>query len=101
LGSLFKNQNTPTPDTNTEMVIILTPTVMTDKKFADAQVVMPTPEERGSAKEIYDKYETSPYRLGPCSKSFPGGCETASGHPQNTVVQQQVAQIITPPNPQG
>ena len=42
LGALFRDRKTPSPDTNTEMVIILTPMVLTDKKFADSQVVMPT-----------------------------------------------------------
>jgi TonB family protein len=60
VGLLFKNRSTPTPDTNTEMVIILTPTVLTDRKFAESQLVMPTPEERESYKEISTKYEQEP-----------------------------------------
>ena len=57
LGALFRNKSTPSADTNTEMVIILTPIVLTDKKFADKQVVMPTPLERDGWKEIDAKYE--------------------------------------------
>lgn len=57
VGLLFRNRSTPSPDTNTEMVIILTPTVVTDKKFADSQMVMPTPLERDANKEIDGKYE--------------------------------------------
>ena len=60
VGALFRNRSTPSPDSNTEMVIILTPTVLTDKKFADKQVVMPTPSERDSWKEINAKYEHEP-----------------------------------------
>jgi pilus assembly protein CpaC len=60
VGALFRNRQTPAPDTNTEMVIILTPTVLTDKKFADNQLVMPTPLERDSWKEISAKYEHEP-----------------------------------------
>ncbi len=60
VGLLFRNRQTPSPDSNTEMVIILTPTVVTDKKFAVNQLVMPTPSERESYKEIDSKYEHEP-----------------------------------------
>ncbi len=60
VGLLFRNRRTPSPDTNTEMVIILTPMVLTDKKFADNQIVMPTPAERDSYREIASKYEHEP-----------------------------------------
>jgi len=60
VGALFRNRKTPSPYGNTEMVIILTPTVMTDKKFANNQLVMPTPGERQSYKEIDSKYEHEP-----------------------------------------
>ncbi len=60
VGALFRNRQTPSPDTNTEMVIILTPTVLADKKFADSQLVMPTPSERDSYKEIDSRYEHEP-----------------------------------------
>ena len=60
VGALFRNRQTPSPDTNTEMVIILTPTVLSDKKFADKQLVMPTPEERQGWKEVDAKYEHEP-----------------------------------------
>ena len=66
VGLMFRNRSTPSPDTNTEMVIILTPTVVTDKKFADNQLVMPTPSERESYKEVNAKYEEEPI-----SSSFP------------------------------
>ena len=62
LGLLFRNRTTPSPDNNTEMVIILTPTVLTDKKFAENQLVMPTPSERDSSKEIFSKYDHEPLR---------------------------------------
>jgi TonB family protein len=42
------------------MVIILTPMVLMDKKFADHQLVMPTPSERGAFNEINAKYEHEP-----------------------------------------
>jgi TonB family protein len=57
VGALFRNRNTPSPDTNTEMVIILTPRVLTEKKFANSEVVMPTPSERDSWDQIDAKYE--------------------------------------------
>ncbi len=60
VGALFRNRKTPSPDSNTEMVIILTPTVITDKKFTNNQLVMPTPSERQSYKEIDSKYEHEP-----------------------------------------
>jgi len=56
VGAFFRNRSTPSPDTNTEMVIILTPTVMTDKKFDDSQLTMPTPSESAAYKEIDSKY---------------------------------------------
>lgn len=60
VGILFRNRQTPVAYGNTEMVIILTPTVLTTKKFADHQLVMPTPEERASWGEINSKYEHEP-----------------------------------------
>ena len=60
VGALFRNRKTPSADSNTEMVIILTPMVMTDKKFAEKQLVMPTPAERQSYNEIDSKYEHEP-----------------------------------------
>jgi pilus assembly protein CpaC len=60
VGALFRNRSTPSPDSNTEMVIILTPMVLADKKFADKQVVMPTPSQRDSWEEINARYEHEP-----------------------------------------
>lgn len=57
VGALFRNRQNPSPDTNTEMVIILTPMVLADKKFADKQLVMPTPAERQGWQEIDSRYE--------------------------------------------
>jgi TonB family protein len=57
LGLLFRNRATPTPDANTEMVIILTPTVLTDKRFADKEIVMPTPSEKDAYKKFDAQYE--------------------------------------------
>ncbi len=68
VGALFRNRQTPSADSNTEMVIILTPTVMTDKKFAQKQLVMPTPAERDSWKEIDSKYEHEPLGSWPLAK---------------------------------
>jgi pilus assembly protein CpaC len=60
VGALFRNRATPTPDSNTEMVIILTPTVMTDKKFEDKQIVMPTPSVRDAYRNFDSRYEHEP-----------------------------------------
>jgi len=60
LGALFRNVSTPSADTNTEMVIILTPTVLTDKKYASSQLAMPTPSEIDSWNEIDSKYKHEP-----------------------------------------
>jgi pilus assembly protein CpaC len=59
LGALFRNRSEPA-DTNTEMVIILTPAVLTDKKFEEKQIVMPTPDEKASWKEIDSRYPHEP-----------------------------------------
>ncbi len=56
LGMFFRNRNEPA-DSNTEMVIILTPVVLTEKKIAKTQLVMPTPSEREADNEINAKYE--------------------------------------------
>ena len=56
MGALFRNRNTPTQDSNTEMVIILTPTVLTSKKFTDKQIVLPTPSEGALYRQIDSKY---------------------------------------------
>jgi len=63
---------------------------------------MPTPEERVSAKEIYDKYENEPISPWPLRQVVPQeDVKQQVATPQNTVYKQQVAQIITPPTPQG
>jgi len=56
VGALFRDRNEPA-DNSTEMVIILTPVVLSDKRFAEKQVVMPTPSEREYNSEINKKYE--------------------------------------------
>jgi pilus assembly protein CpaC len=73
VGLIFRNRSTPSPDTNTEMVIILTPTVVTDKKFAENQLVMPTPSERDSYAEISAKYDHEPL-----SSTWPTSNKTVS-----------------------
>jgi len=60
LGAIWRNRQNPSPDSNTEMVIIVTPMVLSDKKFADKQIVMPTPAERQGWQEINAKYEHEP-----------------------------------------
>jgi pilus assembly protein CpaC len=59
VGLLFRNRNQPA-DSSTEMVIILTPVVLTEKKIAEKQIVMPTPSERDANNEINAKYEHEP-----------------------------------------
>ncbi|MDE2028461.1 MAG: TonB family protein, partial [Candidatus Omnitrophica bacterium] len=59
LGGFFRNRSEPA-DSNTEMIIILTPTVLTDKKYEHKQLVMPTPEERSYWNEIDAMYEHEP-----------------------------------------
>jgi TonB family protein len=59
VGMLFRNRNQPA-DSNTEMVIILTPVVLTEKKIAEKQIVMPTPSERDAYNEMNAKYEHEP-----------------------------------------
>jgi len=59
LGGLFRDRNEPA-DNSTEMVIILTPVVLTDKKIAQEQVVMPTPKENEIDDEFNKKYEHEP-----------------------------------------
>jgi len=102
VGLLFRNRQTPSADTNTEMVIILTPTVMTDKKFADNQLVMPTPAERDSWKEINSKYEHEPLGSWPPAKAAPLYSNDSSVLPVMTayarMVQERISKAISYPN---
>jgi len=95
LGFLFRNHASgfPSADSNTEMVIILTPTVLTDKKFADKQIVMPTPSEKSAWKEIDSRYEHEPL-----VSSWPNGSEEqADQDPAFTApVTMPVAAVSTP-----
>ena len=59
VGLLFRNK-TLTPNDDTEMVIIFTPTILKSKKYATRQTVMPTKGLRGMASEIDSHYETEP-----------------------------------------
>ncbi|MBF0511600.1 MAG: TonB family protein [Candidatus Omnitrophica bacterium] len=56
VGALFRNRTIP-GNSNTEMVIILTPTVLTNKKFVDNQIVFPTQEQKTSYQKFDAKYE--------------------------------------------
>ena len=68
VGGLFRDRNEPA-DSNTEMVIILTPVVLTEKKISKHQLVMPTPEEREANNEINAKYEKEPLPVWPVPKA--------------------------------
>jgi pilus assembly protein CpaC len=71
IGALFTSKNIP-GDADTEMVIVLTPTVLTNKKFADKEVVMPTPEERKAWNEVIEsKYPHEPLPSWPVAKIAP------------------------------
>ena len=71
VGALFRTKNIP-GDTNTEMVIVLTPTVLTNKKFSDKEVTMPTPAERAAWDEaIGSKYPHEPLPSWPAAKAVP------------------------------
>jgi len=70
VGGLFRDRNIP-GDANTEMVIVLTATVLTDKKIADKQLVMPTPADREAYKQFDAKYEHEPLPTWPLPKVIP------------------------------
>ena len=84
------------------MVIILTPTIMTDQKFEDKQLVMPTPAERDSWNEIDAKYEHEPINSNwPANKIV--NVEDQTTRPETTayarMVQEKISRAITyPPN---
>ena len=111
VGSLFRNRSTPSPDSNTEMVIILTPMVLTDKKFAYKQVVMPTPSERDSWEEINARYEHEPLLSSwPVTKEvtpvdFTKEEQPAADLPVMTayarMVQERISKVISYPNAVG
>lgn len=42
VGALFRNRSTPTANTDTEMVISLTPTIIKEKKYATQEALMPS-----------------------------------------------------------
>ena len=92
LGALFRNNSTPSPASNTEMVIILTPMVLTDKKFEDNQVVMPTPSERDAWKGNDSKYEHEPMRSSwPVAKVAP---VDSKGQPEYLPVMTAYARMV-------
>ena len=104
LGALFRNRQTPQQDNNTEMVIILTPTVLTNKRYADNQLVMPTPAEKASYKEIDSRYEHEPMPAWPVVKPVPvvpatqntdTGYSTIMSYAR--MVQQRISQNISYP----
>jgi len=78
LGALFRDRSIP-GDSNTEMVIVLTPTVLTDKKIEDKQIAMPTPEIKESYKQFDAKYEHEPLPAWPVPKASPAPVKENSG----------------------
>jgi pilus assembly protein CpaC len=103
LGALFRNSSNGGGDTSTEMVIILTPTVLTDKKFDDKQLVMPTPAERDAEKEMESKYEHEPIRSNwpPAKTASVSSNNPADPIPETTsyarMVQQKISSAIAYP----
>jgi len=107
VGALFRNRQTPSPDTNTEMVIILTPTVLTDKKIANSQLVMPTPAENISYQEIDSKYNHEPLPAWPAvAKTAPVVVQAPVNRSVMTsyarMVQEKISRSISyPPSSMG
>jgi len=108
IGALFRNSSTPSPESNTEMVIILTPTVLTDKKFANNQIVMPTPSEREEWNKIDAKYEHEPLPAWPIAKEKvvePSSNDSPTIFPEMTayarMVQERISKAISYPQAAG
>ena len=100
LGALFRNRNIP-GDSNTEMVVILTPTVLTDRNISDKQLVMPTPSERETYKQFDSKYEHEPLPTWPVPKVVPSAPQKPEVMSEMTAyarsVQVKISRSITYP----
>ncbi|MBF0571193.1 MAG: TonB family protein [Candidatus Omnitrophica bacterium] len=104
LGALFRNRSVP-GDSNTEMVIILTPTVLTEKKILDKQLSMPTPSEKDAYKAFDAKYEHEPLPSWPVPKVTSPVSNTHADIGTITayarMVQLRISQAISYPQPAG
>ncbi len=57
VGMFFRNVTNGNPDSDTEMVISLTPTILKSKKIATEQTVLPSKRTKSFVKEVDTNYE--------------------------------------------
>ncbi|MBI3601822.1 MAG: TonB family protein [Candidatus Omnitrophica bacterium] len=70
VGMFFRTRQNGAPDSDTELVISLTPTILKSKKMATEQVVLPTKRMDSFAKEIESNFEKEPLNP-PLEKKLP------------------------------
>lgn len=57
VGLLFRNRKTTTPNTDTELVISLTPTILRSKNYAESEVVLPSVRTKQFVEEVNEPFE--------------------------------------------
>ncbi len=57
LGAVFRNKSTPTANTDTEMVIALTPRILSERKYATEEPVFNSPRQRSYQKAVESRFE--------------------------------------------
>jgi len=64
VGALFRNRSTPTPNTDTELVVTLTPTILKGKKYAVQEAAYPSKAANDFQGEINARFEKTPLNFG-------------------------------------
>ncbi|MDO8675294.1 MAG: TonB family protein [Candidatus Omnitrophota bacterium] len=64
VGMLFRNRSTPTVNTDTELVITLTPTILKDKKYAAQETVYPSKALHNFQSETNARFDKRPLNFG-------------------------------------
>ncbi len=64
VGALFRNRSTPTANTDTELVIMLTPTILKDKKYAAQETVYPSKAAHDFQNETNARFDKTPLNFG-------------------------------------
>lgn len=101
VGMLFRNRSTPTVNTDTELVITLTPTILKDKKYATQETVYPSKALHNFQSETNARFDKRPLNFGanpPPPSAGPVVVPVTGMAAYVRLVQMKISQTITYPH---
>ncbi len=92
VGALFRNRSTPAANTDTELVITLTPRILRDKRYATEETVYPSRKARDYQDEMEARFEKKPLNP-PAAAAMPAPVVLAAA-PVMTSISSGVASYV-------